>query len=217
MILVIIDRLTKMARFIVTYSITTSKDNTELFLQEVFRHHGLLLSIVSDRDPRFTAKFWQALQNALGIKLLMSTAEHPQTDGQAEATVKTIQKMLRPFVFQGQDWKELLPTLEFAYNDTIQSSTGQTPFYLNYGYHPTGVTRHEPVNNPHAEDQVQYLLQLQEAARDAINDAQQVQRRNADKKRIAATMIKEVDWVLLKRKESDKTKLAPTADRSFFV
>src|SRR5947207_8177265 len=217
MILVIIDQLTKMATFIATYSTTTSKDIAELFLQEVFRHHGLPLSIVSDRDPRFTAKFWQALQKALGVKLLMSTAEHPQTDGQAEATVKTIQKMLRPFVFQGQDWEELLPTLEFAYNDTTQSSTGQTPFYLNYGYHPTGVTRHEPVNNPHAEDQIQYLLRLQEAARDAINDAQQVQRRNADKKRIAATIIKERDWVLLKRKECDKRKLAPIADGPFLV
>ncbi len=93
----------------------------------------------------------------------MSTAAHPQTDGQAEATVKIIQKMLRPFVFQGQDWEELLPALEFAYNDTTQSTTGQTPFYLNYGYHLTGITRHEPVNNAYAEDQIQYLLRLQEA------------------------------------------------------
>jgi reverse transcriptase-like protein/integrase-like protein/gag-polyprotein putative aspartyl protease len=158
MILVIIDRLTKMAKFIASQSTATSKDVAELFLREVFRYHGLPSNIISDRDPRFTAKFWGALQKALGVKLLMSTAEHPQTDGQAEATVKTIQKMLKPFVFQGQDWEELLPTLEFAYNDTTQSSTGQTPFYLNYGYHPTGVTRHEPVNNPHAEDQIQYLL-----------------------------------------------------------
>src|SRR5271167_2691069 len=108
----------------------------------------------NDRDPRFTAKFWKALQEALGVQLLMSTAEHPQTDGQAEAAVKVIQKLLKPFVFQGQDWEELLPSLEFAYNDTVQSSTGQTPFYLNYGHHPTGVTRHETVDNPHAEDKV---------------------------------------------------------------
>src|SRR5436190_22124274 len=168
MILIVIDRLTKMARFIPTHSSVTSKETADLFLREVFRHHGLPSNIVSDRDPRFTAKFWGALQKALGVQLLMSTAEHPQTDGQAEATVKIIQKMLRPFVFQGQDWEGLLSTLEFAYNDTVQSSTGQTPFYLNYGYHPTGATRHEPVNNPHAEDQVQYLLRLQEAARDAI-------------------------------------------------
>ena len=105
----------------------------------------------------------------------MSTAEHPQTDGQAEAAVKVIQKLLRPFVFQGQDWEELLPSLKFAYNNTTQSSTGQTPFYLNYRHHPTGVTQHEPVDNPHAEDQVQYLLRLQEAACNAINNTQQVQ------------------------------------------
>src|SRR5437762_13776892 len=147
----------------------------------------------------------------------MSTAEHPQTDSQAEAAVKVIQKLLKPFVFQGQDWEDLLPSLEFAYNDTVQASTGQTPFYLNYGHHPTGATRHEPVDNPHAEDQVRYLLRLQEAARDAINDAQQVQRRNADKKRTDAAFIKEGDWVLLKRKESEKRKLAPIADGPFQV
>jgi hypothetical protein len=217
MILIAIDRLTKMARFIPTHSSVTSKETADLFLREVFRHHGLPSSIVSDRDPRFTAKFWKALQEALGVQLLMSTAEHPQTDGQAEAAVKIIQKLLRPFVFQGQDWEELLPSLEFAYNDTVQSSTGQTPFYLNYGHHPTGVTRHEPVNNPHAEDQVRYLLRLQEAARDSINNAQQVQRRNADKKRTAAALIKEGDWVLLRRKESEKRKLAPIADGPFQV
>ena len=154
MILIAIDRLTKMARFIPTHSSVTSKETADLFLREVFRHHGLPSNIVSDRDPRFTAKFWEALQKALGVQLLMSTAEHPQTDGQAEAAVKIIQKLLKPFMFQGQDWEELLPSLKFAYNDTVQSSTGQTPFYLNYGHHPTGVTRHEPVDNPHAEDQV---------------------------------------------------------------
>ena len=217
MILITIDRLTKMARFIPTHSSVTSKETADLFLREVFRHHGLPSNIVSDRDPRFTAKFWEALQKALGVELLMSTAEHPQTDGQAEAAVKVIQKLLRPFVFQGQDWEELLPSLEFAYNDTTQSSTGQTPFYLNYGHHPTGATRHEPVDNPHAEDKVQYLLRLQEAARDAINDAQQVQRRNADKRRIAAALIKEGDWVLLRRKESEKRKFAPLADGPFQV
>jgi len=217
MILIVIDRLTKMARFLPTKITITSKETAELFLKEIFRHHGLPATIVSDRDPRFTAKFWQALQKALGIKLLMSTAEHPQTDGQAEAAVKVIQKLLKPFVFQGQDWEELLPTLEFAYNDTMHSSTGQTPFYLNYGYHPTGATRHEVVNNPHAEDQVQYLLRLQEAAKDAMNDAQQVQRRNADKQRTEPTIIKPGDWVLLRRKESQKRKLAPIADGPFQV
>lgn len=99
----------------------------------------------------------------------------------------------------------------------VQSSTGQTPFYLNYGHRPMGITRHEPVNNPHAEDQVQYLLRLQEAEWDAINDARQVQRRNADKRRAGSISIKIGDWILLKRKESEKRKLAPLADGSFQV
>ena len=90
MILVVVDRLTKMAKFIPTQSTVTSTQTADLFLQEVFRNHGLPLNIVSDRDPRFTAKFWEALQKALGVKLLMSTAAHPQTDGQAESTVKVI-------------------------------------------------------------------------------------------------------------------------------
>ena len=87
MILIVIDRLTKMARFIPTYSSVTSKGTADLFLQEVFRHHGLPSNIISDRDPHFTAKFWEALQKVLGVQLLMSTAAHPQTDGQSEAIV----------------------------------------------------------------------------------------------------------------------------------
>ena len=94
-----------------------------------------------------------------------------RASGQSEATVKIIQKLIRPFVFQDQDWETLLPSLEFAYNDTQQSSTGQTPFYLNYGYHPKGTYRHADTNNPHAEDNVQYLLRLQEAARDTSSIA----------------------------------------------
>jgi len=217
MILLIIDRLTKMAHFIPTTSTVTSKAVAQLFLRYVFQYHGLPESIVSDRDPKFTSKFWRSLNEALGIKLLMSTAAHPQTDGQSEAAVKIIQKLLRPFVFQDQDWETLLPSLEFAYNDTQQSSTGQTPFYLNYGYHPTGTYRHADTTNPHAEDHVQYLVRLQEAARDSIHDAQQVQERYANKHRRPSPLIKEGDWVLLRRKANEKTKLTPIADGPFKV
>ena len=174
MILIAVDRLTKMAHFIPTTTKVTAKEMAELFLRYVFQYHGLPDNIISDRDPKFTSHFWKNLQKILGIKLLMSTAEHPQIDGQSEATIKIVQKLIRPFAFQDQDWETLLPSLEFAYNDTQQSSTGQTPFYLNYGYHPKGTYRHADTKNPHAEDHVQYLIRLQEAARDAINDAQTV-------------------------------------------
>jgi hypothetical protein len=217
MILVIIDRLTKMAHFIATKSTITSSQIADLFVEYIFRYHGMPHSIVSDRDPKFTAKFWKNLNKSLGIDLLMSTAAHPQTDGQSEATVKVIQKLLRPFCLQEQDWESLLPSLEFAYNDTQHSSTGYTPFYLNYGYHPTGTHQVEDTNIPHVEDRIKYLVRLQEAARDAIHDAQSVQEKYANKHRRPAPDIKVDDWVLLRRKKEDKRKLAPIADGPFKV
>jgi hypothetical protein len=216
-ILVIVDRLTKTAHFIPTTDRVTAKETAELFLQNIFRYHGLPDSIVSDRDPRFTSHFWENLHKILGIKLLMSTAEHPQTDGQSEATVKIVQKLIRPFAFQEQDWETLLPSLEFAYNDTQQSTTGETPFYLNYGHHPKGTYRHADTKNPHAEDHVQYLIRLQEVARDAINDAQTVQARYANKHRTEAPFMKPGDWVLLRWKKADKTKFAPIVDGPFQI
>jgi hypothetical protein len=147
----------------------------------------------------------------------MSTAEHPQTDGQSEAAVKVIQKLLHPFVFQDQDWEVLLPSLEFAYNDTQHATTGETPFRLNVGYHPSGPNRIDETNNPHVDDRIHYLERLQEAAKDAINDAQLVQQRHANAHRDSAPKYKVGDWVLLKRKESQKRKLAPLADGPFLI
>jgi hypothetical protein len=217
MILAVVDRLTKMAHFIPTKSTISSSQVADLFVEHIFRYHGMPESIVSDRDPRFTAKFWKNLNKALGINLLMSTAAHPQTDGQSEATVKVIQKLLRPFCLQEQDWEMLLPSLEFAYNDTQHTSTGQTPFYLNYGHHPTGTYRHDETTSPHVEDRIKYLLRLQEAARDALHDAQSIQERYANKHRRPVPDIKVDDWVLLRRKKEDKRKLAPIADGPFKV
>lgn len=118
---------------------------------------------------------------------------------------------------QEQDWEYLLPSLEFAYNDTRSSSTQQTPFYLNYGYHPTGTYRHSDTTSPHVEDRIQYLLRLQEAARDALHDAQTVQERYANQHRRPVPDIKVGDWVLLRRKKETQTKLSPIADGPFQV
>src|SRR5437667_8896106 len=106
MILIIIDHLTKMEIFIPTYSTASSKDTAELFLREVFRYHGLPSNIVSDRDLQFTAKFWEALQKALGIKLLMSSTEHPQTDGQSEATIKLFKRCSDHLYFKDKIGKD---------------------------------------------------------------------------------------------------------------
>jgi hypothetical protein len=147
----------------------------------------------------------------------MSTAEHPQTDGQSEAAVKVIQKMIRPFTICGDDWEELLPILEFAYNDTVHSTTKQTPFFLNNGRDPLGARRQDTSNVPSAEYFVDFILQLQQAARDAIQDAQLIQARHANAHRIPAPHLAPGDWVLLKRKKDTEDKIGLSYDGPFKV
>ena len=139
-------RLTKMLHFVPCAKTVTAPELAQLFIQHVFRTHGLPASIVSDRDPRFTSHFWKTVFTLLGTQLNMSTAFHPQTDGQSERAFSTLQQMLRAVVNPRQnDWSEYLPLLEFAYNNSKQASTGFAPFSLCYGRQPaTPFTRSLP-------------------------------------------------------------------------
>ena len=131
---VIVDRLTKFAHFL-AINMTFSLDKlARLYVNEVVSRHGVPMSIVSDRDPRFTSRFWKQLQRALGTKLNFSTAFHPQTDGQSERTIQTLEDMLRACVieFTGS-WDEHLPLIEFAYNNSYHSSIEMAPYEALYG------------------------------------------------------------------------------------
>ena len=99
-----------------------------LFILEIVRIHGVLVSIVSDRDPRFTTHFWKSFQKAMGTRLTMSTTFHPQTDGQSERTIQVLEDMLRACVLDHQgSWEEHLPLLEFAYNNSYQANIQMAP------------------------------------------------------------------------------------------
>ena len=116
----------------------TSTQFAHLFIDHVLSKKGLPHVIVSDRDPRITSAFWQTLFTSLGSKLNMSTAHHPQTDGQSEITHRSIEQILRAYVSPlHDDWSSWLPIAEFSYNNSVSSSTRQTPFYANCGFHPT--------------------------------------------------------------------------------
>jgi hypothetical protein len=106
----------------------------ELYIKEIVRLHGIPVSIVSDRDPRFTSRFWRSLQEALGTKLTFSTAFHPQTDGQTERTIQTLEDMLRLCVldFKGS-WIQYIPLIEFAYNNSYHASIKMAPYEALYG------------------------------------------------------------------------------------
>ena len=131
---VIVDRLTKSAHFLPIRWGFTLDQLAKRYVDEIVRLHGVPLSIVSDRDPRFTSRFWGSLQQALGTKLHFSTAFHPQTDGQSERTTKTLEDMLRACVleFQGS-WDDYVTLIEFAYNNHYHSSIGMAPYKALYG------------------------------------------------------------------------------------
>ncbi|KAF1328975.1 reverse transcriptase, partial [Globisporangium splendens] len=108
----------------------------KVFVDVVFRLHGLSSEIVSDRDTRFTSRFWRTLLGILDTKLSMSTAAHPETDGQTERVNRVLEDVLRSYATSFGEWSEFLPLAEFALNNSTHVSTGHTPFYVNYGLHP---------------------------------------------------------------------------------
>ncbi|GJR33956.1 putative reverse transcriptase domain-containing protein [Tanacetum coccineum] len=105
-----------------------------MYLKEVVTRHGIPLSIICDRDPRFASNFWRSLQNALGTSLDMSTAYHPQTDGQSERTIQTLEDMLHACAIDfGKGWVNHLPLVEFSYNNSYHASIKAAPFEALYG------------------------------------------------------------------------------------
>ncbi|KAG3132173.1 hypothetical protein PI126_g19748 [Phytophthora idaei] len=131
-IVVFVDRLSKMAHLAAVPGAIDGEGTALLFLDRVFRQHGLPEAVVSDRDPRFTAKFWKSLFQVLGTRLDMSTADHPQTDGQTERVNRVVEDILRSVCAEApRRWSEVLPLVEFALNNAVHASTGFTPFYVN--------------------------------------------------------------------------------------
>ena len=131
---VIVDRLTKSVHFIpirMDYPLTTL---ATLYRDQIVRLHGVPREIISDRDPRFTSRFWKAFQAAMGTESRFSTAFHPQTDGQTERTIQTLEDLLRACILDfGGSWEEHLPLVEFSYNNSYQATIGMAPFEALYG------------------------------------------------------------------------------------
>nr|GFC54634.1 reverse transcriptase domain-containing protein [Tanacetum cinerariifolium] len=131
---VIVDRLTKSAHFLPVRKDYKMDRLARWYLNEIAARHGVLISIISDHDSHFTSKFWQSMQEALGTRLDMSTAYHPQTEGQSERTIQTLEDMLRSCVpdFR-RSWDVHLLLVEFSYNNSYHSSMRCAPFEALYG------------------------------------------------------------------------------------
>ncbi|GKE22893.1 putative reverse transcriptase domain-containing protein [Tanacetum coccineum] len=131
---VIVDQLTKSVIFVPMRETDPMEKMARMYLKEVVTRHGIPVSIICDRDPRFASNFWRSLQKALGTNLDMSTAYHPQTDGQNERTIQTLEDMLRACVIDfGKGWVNHLPLVEFSYNNSYHASIKAAPFEALYG------------------------------------------------------------------------------------
>ena len=126
------DRLTKSAHFLPVRTDYALDKLAELYIKEIVLLHGIL--IISDRDPRFTSRFWGKFQEALGTRLNFSTTFHPQTDGHPERVIQILEDMLRSCVIDYEgSWDKHIPLVEFVYNNSFQSSIGMAPYEALYG------------------------------------------------------------------------------------
>lgn len=186
-ILVIVDRLTKMALFIPTTTSLNAEELAQLYVTHVFSKHGIPTSIVSDRGSEFTSCFWRAFTQLLHIELELSTAFHPETDGQTERVNQVLEQYLRLYTdYKQKEWAPLLPVAEFTYNNTPHSSTTMSPFFANKGYHPRASFTPDdnvPIFSPPARASITDLSKLHEHLKIEMSKAQESAALQFDKHR----------------------------------
>ena len=214
MIMVVVDKLTKRVHFVPCKSTDQASDTAERFFDAVVKLHGMPRVIVSDRDAKFTSLFWKTLMARFDTKLAMSTAPHPQTDGQSEIMVRTVKEMLRHYISPSQkDWATMLPVLEFAFNNSVNASTGMTPFEFDLGYRP--VTPHTVTADVEVESVEKFIERqntLLRIAQDCISKAQIAQAVQHNKGR-TADEFEEDDMVLLATKHVNPPFLRGTGSK----
>lgn len=201
-ILVIVDRFTKYALYVPTTKTLTSSGFAELFFYHVFRPYGLPDGIVSDRDSLFTSNFWTAVCKLLDTSRRLSTAYHPQTDGQTERQNQSLEHYLRAYCnWHQSDWASLLTLAEWTYNTSIHSATNASPASLLLGYQPKGPNDvATPVSAvPAADDRVRALLEGRTHARELLRKSNETYARWYDRKRTDQS-FQVGDWVLLSTK-----------------
>ena len=161
----------------------SAKGTADVFLDKVYSQFGLPTKLVSDRDPRFTSEFWQTLMDHLGTTLNLSSAHHPECDGNTERAHRSLEQVLRAYVQPShQDWARWLPLVEFSLNNSVSASTTQTPFYATLGFHPdTPATLIHP--KPSVADYIAEMRSVQTVVARELELAKARQKELADRHR----------------------------------
>jgi hypothetical protein len=217
-ILTVVDRFSKYSHFIPLAHPYSAESVAQAFFADIVRLHGIPLSIVSDRDPVFTSNFWRELMRLSGTKLQMTTAFHPQSDGQSESANRVIIMYLRCLTGdRPRDWLRWLPWAEYVFNTAYQSSLRETPFRVVYGRDPPSIRSYEPGETRVAavattmEERAEFL----EDIRHRLEQAQAVQKRYYDRAHRSVS-FQVGDWVLLRLRHRAAASLpqAPTGKLS---
>ncbi|KAJ9526232.1 hypothetical protein QJQ45_009699 [Haematococcus lacustris] len=186
-ICVVVDRLSKMVHLIPCIEAMDAKEFAELYIDHVFKYHGLSKVTISDRGATFNNQFWIEVRKLIGVDPAFSTAYHPQSDGQTERTNQIVEEMLRHYILPTQeDWPRHLAFAEFAINNSWQESIQSTPFLVNYGQSPITPVLHKlprPCLSPSAESFAKKWEHEVKHAQECMRVAQDRQQRYANKRR----------------------------------
>jgi len=184
-ILVIVDRLSKQAIFIPTHDTITLAELACLFVIHVFSKHGVPSHVTSNCSSKFVSHFFCSLGTALDMRLHFTSRYHPEANGQAERTNQTLEQYLRIYCnYQQDNWSELLPLAEFAYNNAPSATTGISPFFANKGYYPNLIVYLErDIASSRAHDFIVDLDELQSILKEEIAKAQRQYQPSADSRR----------------------------------
>ena len=202
-ILVVCDRFSKMSHFVATTEKTMAEELARLFRDNVWKLHGLPESMISDRGPQFAAGLTKELNKMLGIETKLSTAYHPQTDGQTERTNQELEQYLKIYINHRQNnWSEWLATAEFAFNNKVHTATKMSPFKANYGREPRmGFDIRKKEKNEKAEEFAREIKERHEKARAALVRSQEEMKRQADRSRKETEEYRVDDKVLISTKD----------------
>lgn len=193
------DRETKMLHLTATVETADNEETERIYLRDIWRLHGTPKMIISDRGPQFASKLLRGIHKAVGTQPALSTAYHPQTDGQTERWNQEVEQFLRAFCNHHQDnWVDLLPFAEFALNERVSSATGFSPFYLTYGYNPEFTVHANPMSNvPALKDRIKALQEAREDARAKLKMEAERMKRYYDRHVREAPQFKPGDKVWL--------------------
>jgi len=185
LILAVVDRFTKMVHFILTTEKTSAEGLVRLFRDNIWKLHGLPDSIIFNRGPQFVVGIMKKLNQMLGIDTKLSTAFHPQTDGQTERMNQELEQYLRIFINHRQEqWPEWLGMAEFTYNNKVHTGTKVSPFQANHGQNPRmGFKLRKKGRYKGAERFAERMKKVQEKAKAALQKAQKDMKRYADRER----------------------------------